>query len=389
MKTLPRTFMGYVRPDGSVGVRNHVAIIPTVACVNGVARMVEREVGGAVAIMHGHGCGRAVEIGMHQGALAGIGANPNVAGAVVIGLGCETIDADWVASRIAEKGKPVEVYRVQEHGGSLKTARKAADAARAMVSGLSLLERVECGIDSLVLGLECGGSDAFSGVSANPAVGLVVDWVVDAGGSAILTESTEMIGTAHILARRAHDGETARQVEKVVDDAWRRAQDILGPLAPFVVAPGNMDGGISSISEKSLGCICKAGSRGIQGVYGYGTRPERTGLVIMDGPGYDMESMAGLASAGCQVILFTTGRGTPAGFPVVPVVKVASTSRLFAAMEDDMDVNAGTVLDGEPMEVVAGRIAARMLEIAGGQPSKAETNGMGGIVCLYAVTPSF
>jgi altronate dehydratase large subunit len=389
MTGMDRTFMGYARPDGATGIRNHVVVIPTVACVNGVARMVERAVPGAVALLHGHGCGRAVEIGMHQGVLAGIGANPNVYGAVIVGLGCETLNASWIASRIQATGKPAEVFMVQELGGSIKTAGKAADAARKMVMDSRRMRRTQCTIKDIVLGLECGGSDAFSGITANPAVGLVADWVVGMGGSAILTESTEMIGTAHILSRRARDDEVGRKVKGLVDTAHKRTRDILGPLASLVIAPGNMDGGISSISEKSLGCICKAGSTPVECVSGYGERPALKGLSIMDGPGYDMESMAGLVSAGCQVILFTTGRGTPAGFPVVPVVKVASTSRLFSSMEDDMDVNAGVVLEGRSLEDVAEATTSLMLDVMNGAPTKAEINDTSGIVCLYTLTPSF
>ncbi|HPC46462.1 MAG TPA: UxaA family hydrolase [Deltaproteobacteria bacterium] len=381
--------MGYMRPDGTVGIRNHVVVIPTVACVNGVARLVERAVPRAVALLHGHGCGRAMEIGMHQDTLAGIALNPNVAGAVLIGLGCETVSARVVAEKVRQAGRPVEVFMVQEEGGSLLTARKASDAASAMVEACSRMERTECPLASITLGLECGGSDAFSGISANPAVGIVADRIVDAGGTAVVSETTEMIGTSHILSRRAVDKETAGRIVRIIDDAHRRTKEILGPLASLVIAPGNMDGGMSSIQEKSLGCICKAGSRPISEVVGYGARPTRRGLVVMDGPGYDMESLAGLASAGCQLILFTTGRGTPAGFPVVPVIKIASSGRLFEAMPDDMDIDAGGVLEGHTLDSVADAITLMALDVMDGKPTKAEINCQGGIVCLYALTPSF
>jgi altronate dehydratase large subunit len=198
-----------------------------------------------------------------------------------------------------------------------------------------------------------------------------------------------MIGTAHILAKRAQTPETAQKIVQIIDQAEKRTKDILGPLASLVIAPGNMDGGMSSIQEKSLGCICKAGSRAIAGVVDYGQRPSGHGLMIMDGPGYDMESMTGLAAAGCQLMVFTTGRGNPAGFPIVPVIKVASTSRLHRAMEDDMDVNAGAVLEGKGLQDVADEIKVLALDVMDGTQARAERNEQGGILCLYALTPAF
>ena len=383
------TFNGFKRPDDSVGIRNYVAVIPTVACANGTADMIGREVKGTVPLLHGHGCGRALEIGMHSNALAGLGKNPNVSGAIVIGLGCETISAEAVASEIAKTGKPVEFFVIQDEGGSRKTAAKGIRSAKKMADDAAAMKRTEMPLDRITIGLECGGSDAFSGVTANPAVGLVSDWLIDAGGTVILTENTEMIGTAHILSRRAASPEVGHRIVQIIEAAERRTKDILGPLASYVIAPGNMDGGMSSIQEKSLGCICKAGSRAITEVDDYGQAPKGKGLVIMDGPGYDMESMAGLGAAGCQLIIFTTGRGTPAGFPVVPVIKVSSTSRLYLAMEDDMDINAGAVLEGQRLERVAEEIINLAVDVMNGRKSKAELNRQGGILCLYAMSPAF
>jgi len=383
------TFFGFARPGGSPGIRNHVAIIPTVACANGTADTIGREVKGTIPLLHGHGCGRALEIGMHSNALAGLGKNPNVSGAIVIGLGCETISAEAVASEIAKTGKPVEFFVIQNEGGSRKTAAKGIRSAKMMADDAAAMKRTEWPLDSITIGLECGGSDAFSGVTANPAVGLVSDWLVDAGGTVILTENTEMIGTAHILSRRAASPEVGQRIVQIIEAAERRTKDILGPLASYVIAPGNMDGGMSSIQEKSLGCICKAGGRAITEVDDYGQAPKGKGLVIMDGPGYDMESMSGLGAAGCQLIIFTTGRGTPAGFPVVPVIKVSSTSRLYLAMEDDMDINAGAVLEGQKLERVAEEIINLAVDVMNGRKSKAELNHQGGILCLYAMSPAF
>ncbi len=383
------TFSGFIRPDGSAGIRNHVAVISTVACANGVAAGIARAVPGAVPLLHAHGCGRVLEITMHLNTLAGLGKNPNVAAALVVGLGCETVQASAVAAEIAKTGKPCEHLVIQEQGGSRKTTEKGVKIARAFLEDASRIQRQACPLDLFTIGLECGGSDAFSGITANPAVGLVSDWLVGQGGTVILTESTEMIGTSHILSRRAKGPETAQKVEQVVAKAYKTTRDILGELATYVIAPGNMDGGLSSISEKSLGCIAKGGSSAITEVVDYGRSPKEKGLVIMDGPGYDAESIAALAAAGAQLILFTTGRGTPIGFPIVPVIKVASTTRLYNLMEDDMDVNAGTILEGRSLEDVATEIRTLSLNVMNGTLSKAEQNNQGGIVCLAAMTPAF
>ena len=387
MKTT--TFQGFKRPDGSAGIRNHVVVIPTVACANGVAGMIARAVPGVVPLLHGHGCGRALEIEMHTRTLIGLGNNPNVAAVLVVGLGCETVKAEAVLAGIAPGGKPVEHLVIQEEGGSRKAAARGIEIVQRMLEEVNRLRPEACPLEGLTLGLECGGSDAFSGVTANPAVGLVSDWLIDQGGTAILTETTEMIGTSHILERRATTEEVASRVRTIIQAAEKRTHVILGPLASFVIAPGNMDGGMSSIREKALGCICKAGSRPITEVIDYGQRPAHKGLVIMDGPGYDIESLAGLGAAGAQLMIFTTGRGNPTGFPLAPVIKVASTSALYERMEDDMDINAGAVLEGQGLEAVSAEIIALALEVLEGRRTKAELNNQDGILCLYALTPAF
>lgn len=382
-------FLGYLRADGKVGVRNHVAVIPSVACVNGVVAAIARVVPEVIPLYHGHGCGRVVEAPLHRRVLANLGKHPNVAAVLVVGLGCEVIAAESLASAIAETGKPVEWFNVQAAGGSMNAAQKGADICRRLLGDAAGCTRVPVPIERLVVGLECGGSDAFSGITANPALGIASDRIVDAGGTVILTEDTEMIGTAHILARRACNPEVAAEVTRMVDEAEQLTKDLLGPMASLVIAPGNMDGGMSSIQEKSLGCIAKAGSRTIVEVVDYGEPPTRTGVILMDGPGYDAESLAGLAATGCQIIVFTTGRGTPLGFPITPVIKVASNSRLYETMRDDMDVNAGRVLEGTELADVGMDIFHLILEVASGRQTCAEDHAQWGIVCLYTLHPAF
>ncbi|RLA97531.1 MAG: altronate dehydratase [Deltaproteobacteria bacterium] len=383
------SFKGFERPDGSVGIRNHVAIIPSVSCVNGVVNMIAKMVPASTPLYHGHGCGRAREIELHTRTLANIGKNPNVAAALVVGLGCEVIKAETIATAIANSGKPVEFLQVQDNGGSIKTAEKAAGIVKKLIDHAKGIKQKDFTLDTLTMGLECGGSDAFSGITANPAVGLASDWLVKEGATVILTETTEMIGTTHILKNRASSPEVAGEVERIISEAEKLTHDILGPLASLVIAPGNMDGGMSSIKEKSLGCIIKGGSTPINQVVEYGEIPSDKGLIIMDGPGYDTESITGLAAAGSQLIIFTTGRGTPAGFPVVPVIKVASNPRTYRSMESDMDINAGAILEGTSLEKVGEDIKGKIINVLEGEKTKAELNMTDGVICMYTLTPAF
>jgi altronate dehydratase large subunit len=384
------TFSGYRRPDGQAGVRNHVAVLPSVACANGVVAAIARAVPGAVPLYHGHGCGRGGDdIALHSRTLVNLAKNPNIAAVLVVGLGCEVLGAEGLALGISLSKKPVEWIGIQKEGGSRRAAAKGIEIVNRFMAAAAKQEREPFPWSAMRLGLECGGSDAFSGVTANPAVGIVADWLAEKGGTVILTETTEMIGTAALLERRAKDEGVAKAITGRIAAAERKTREILGPLASYVIAPGNMDGGVSSITEKALGCIVKGGTSPVNQVTDYAAVPSEKGLVIMDGPGYDCESLAGVAAAGCQVIIFTTGRGTPIGFPVVPVIKVASTSRLFQMMEDDMDVNAGAVLDGKPLGEIAGGIRDLLVRVAGGGFTKAETNRQDGILCLHSVTPAF
>ena len=385
---MKETFMGYRRPDGGVGIRNYVAVLSTVCCANMVAEKIAKEVDGAVAICHGHGCGRRPERAMHNRVLVGLGTNPNIYGVVVVSLGCEGTPAAWVAEEIRKSGRPVQLLTIQNEG-SLKTVEKGIEAARKMAEEASRIKREETPLEQLMLGMECGGSDALSGVTANPGIGNLSDWMIQKGGTAVLTETTELIGTTGILCKRAADVEVRERICQVVEDAHQNTLVCLGENAARAIAPGNMDGGMSTIQEKALGCVRKGGSSQITQVVDYGEKPTRKGLVIMDGPGYDAESLTGLAAMGCQIIFFSTGRGTPLGFPIVPVVKVASNSNLYRRMEDDMDVNAGQLLeDGFTFQQLLEEMAGKLLETADGQLTKCEKNGQTDYVCLWSYSKS-
>ncbi len=370
------TFPGYERADGSVGIRNYLAIIPCVACANGVVNQIAAEVKEAVPITHGYGCGTGLkDLELTFRTLSGMGRNPNVGAALIIGLGCEVVNADNLATTIAERGKAVERLLIQESGGSQKTAEKGIEIARRMLAGLGNQPRTEVPLDKLVIGLECGGSDAFSGVTANPCVGAVSDWLVERRCTVILSETTEMIGAAHILERRAVNEEVRQKIADIVSRMEKATKDALGPLAGMVIAPGNMDGGISTIAEKSLGCIRKGGTSSIVEVVEYAQAPTRKGLVIMDTPGYDVESITALSAGGAQLILFTTGRGTPAGSPISPTIKVASNSQTYREMEDDIDIDAGVIIEGnKSIAGVRDEIVQFIQRVVKGEKTKAELN---------------
>jgi altronate dehydratase large subunit len=284
--------------------------------------------------------------------------------------------------------KPIEIFNVQEDGGSLQTAKKGVAAARRMLAGISNQRRVPISWDSLLVSMECGGSDAMSGVTANVAMGAVADWLVEKGAAVIFGENTEMIGTAHVLTRRAKNEQVARQIEEMIDRAEKLTKDVMGNLSSLVISPGNMDGGMSTIAEKSMGCIVKGGTTAINQVVDYGEIPTEKGLILQDGPGYDGDSMAGLAASGSQLMFFSSGRGTPVGFPALPVIKVASNSRIYQAMKDDMDINAGSLVEGRPLDELSAEMIDFMIRVINGEKTKAEDNGMD-VFTFMTVHPPF
>ncbi len=385
-----KELMGYERADGTFGIRNHVIVVPSVVCVNGVVEAIVREVPEAVPLVHGHGCGRGgMDARSHAQTLQKICQHPNVAAALIVGLGCESIGAERIERASAATGKTIRRVMVQDDGGTQKATAKGIEMVKAMVAEAAKLEKKPFPIDKLIVGLECGGSDAFSGVSANPGIGRAADRLVDLGASVILTETTEMIGTSHILQRRAADETTKARIAEIIDNQKVKSEQVLGPHAKLVISPGNQDGGMSCITEKALGCITKAGTRPIRQVVDYGETPTEKGVVVMDGPGFDAESITGLAASGSQIIVFSTGRGTPLGFPIVPVIKVASNSRLYDKMKDDMDVNAGTVLEGGTLDEVGDSVFESIQRVAAGEQTKAEINKQSGILALYTQTTAF
>lgn len=372
-------FKGYKRPDGSIGIRNHVLVIPSVVCANRVARGISQMVSGTTWVEHQHGCtqlGADAELTFQI--LTAHGTHPNVYGVVVVGLGCETIRAQNIAEAIRRQCpyKPVELVIIQDEGGSVKATAKGASAARGMVSAASQLEREEINASELILGTECGGSDACSGISANPALGVASDMLIDAGGSVILAETTEIIGAEHLVAARAINKEVADKCFDLINRCEEQAKAMGVDMRGGQPTPGNIEGGLSSIEEKSLGCIYKAGTRPLQDVIGYAEPVTKKGLVWMDTPGQDIEQITGMVAGGCHIVVFTTGRGTPCGSPIAPTIKISTTTALFEKMNDNIDIDAGTIITGdETIEQVGERIFRELLEVASGKLGKAEILG--------------
>jgi altronate dehydratase large subunit len=379
------SFIGYKRPDGSFGIRNHVAIISTVWCANEVVLRIVERVKGTVPITHNMGCGEYALTPYYP--LAGLGKNPNVAAVLVVGLGCELVDPKVLAGDIAKTGKPVENLSIQESGGSLKTIEQGTKIAQEMVEQTSRLKREKTDISSLTLALKCGGSDTTSGIAANPSLGKAADKIIQAGGTAIMAETLELVGAQHLLARRAIGEKSSQQILRVIGEMEERMTRAF-PYPVPLIAPGNIQGGLTTVEEKSLGDSFKSGSSPIQGMLEYAQKPKKKGLWIMDEVGYDPESVTGMVAAGAQIVAFTTGRGTPGTNPIAPVIMITGNPSTYRKLEGDIDVNAGTIIeDKEAIDDVGKHIYDKILAVASGESTKTEALGHRGPIAIYWAWP--
>ena len=371
-------FMGYRRPDGKAGIRNKVLILPTCVCSSETCRIVADQVEGAVYVSNQAGCSEVEQnLKICYDMYSGFAANPNIYATVLVGLGCEGCTPDKMADAIrAKTNKPLEVVVIQDEGGTVNAINKAVKAARKFVQEASLVKKEEIPLSELFIGLECGGSDATSVLAANPVVGKVSDMVVDNGGSAVMSETTEFIGAEHILAKRAATPEIKKQIIGICKDLEEHLANVNQNLRTGQPTPGNKEGGISTIEEKSLGCIYKGGTRPIMEVLEYAQMPTKKGALIMDTPGFDVASVTAMVAGGCQLIIFTTGRGTPTGNIIAPVIKVTGNAKTYANMKDNIDFDASVVLTGEKTIDQRGEeLFNEMLEVANGKVTKAEAFG--------------
>ena len=370
-----KEFYGYERPDGSVGVRNQLLVIAPIDCSFEPARQVAARVEGAVAVTQYHGCGKNSMV-IHT--LVGAGKNPNIAGILLFGLGCESLTNDVLMEGLASTGKPIESLVIQEDGGTITTMEKGVRLLQQMAQKVSKQKRSAFPLSRLTLAVECGGSDATSGLAANPAVGKAADILIDEGGTVIFSETSEMIGTQHILAKRAVNDQVAGDIYKMIEQEEKRLNS-MGVDSRFM-SQGNIDGGLTTIEEKSLGAIHKGGTKPIQGVLWHGNGqfdvPASPGLWLQDGTGWDVPSVTHMAAAGAQIACFTSGKGSTTGHAIVPVIKITGNSKTYHNLIDNMDINAGTILDGdEPLNAAGERIFEMVLETASGRKTKAEALG--------------
>jgi altronate hydrolase len=384
-KNMP-TFLGYPREDGKVGTRNYVAVVAASNCAAHTAELIAASfddetlppnVDGVVAFPHGEGCGMSIgpDTDQLRRTLAGVLAHPNVSAAVILGLGCEVNQIDHYLGPNAPRSSRLVGMTLQSSGGTRGALQAARREIQQLMEQAGAEVRREAPASKIILGLNCGGSDSFSGITANPALGICSDLLAELGGTAVLAETTEIFGAEHLLVRRARNRRVGEKLLGFVK-GYKQYLNRFGGSFDDNPSPGNKEGGLTNILEKSLGAVAKAGSSPLMDAVDYAERISSPGFVFMNTPGYDPVSLTGLAAGGCNMIAFTTGRGSAIGFPSIPVIKIASNGNTYRRMTDNMDVNAGAIADGEKsIEQVGREIFDLMLRVASGERTCAERLG--------------
>ena len=390
------TFMGYQRADGRVATRNYIGVLSSVNCSATAARAIADHfsrqnrpealanfpnVDGVIALTHGSGCGMDSEgagLRVLQRTLAGYATHPNFCAVLVVGLGCESNQiSSWLAASSLREGETLKVFNIQETGGTRKTVERGVNLINGLLPQANENHRVPCSASHITIGLQCGGSDGYSGISANPALGAAVDLLVAHGGTAILSETPEIYGAEHLLTRRAVRPDIA---EKLISRIkwWEHYTEINEGEMNNNPSPGNKAGGLTTILEKSLGAVAKGGTTNLEAVYEYAEPVTAKGFVYMDTPGYDPVSATGQVAGGANMICFTTGRGSAYGCAPSPSLKLSTNSNLWRKQEDDMDINCGEIVDGtSDVQSMGQRIFELILATASGQHSKSENHGYG------------
>jgi altronate dehydratase large subunit len=372
-------FFGYRRDDGRVGTRNHVLVVPTVICSSVVAERVAAAISPVgTALPHLAGCGQlGPDMRITHDTLAAYCGHPNVGAVLVIALGCEQVVAQVLAEAARRHGKPARIVAIQGEGGTVRATAKGIELATALAAEIASQQREWCDVSDLVLSLKCGGSDYTSGLASNPTLGRVADRLVDLGGSAVLGEIAEIMGAEHLLAARATRPATSERLIQVITRVEMEARALGLDIRGTQPSPGNIRGGLTTIEEKSLGATHKGGERApLEDVVGYAAPITRKGLTVMDTPGLDVESVTGMVAGGAQVVVFTTGLGTPTGNPVAPVIKITGNARTARHMADNMDLDVSGIMDdSETLDAAAGRLFEEVLAVASGRSTAAERLG--------------
>ena len=389
-----RQFMGYARADGAVGTRNYLGILTSVNCSGSVARFIAEacdrdgwladfpNVDGVVPIVHGTGCGMS---GRDEGydtlfrTLQGYARNPNFGGILLVGLGCEVMQIpDLIGAGRLRKDGNFKYMTIQQTGGTRKTIERGIAVLKEMAAVANGCSRSPAGLEHLMVGMQCGGSDGYSGITANPALGAASDLLVAHGGTTILSETPEIYGAEHLLTRRAVSREVG---EKIVERIrwWEAYTARNGGEMDNNPSPGNKKGGLTTILEKSLGAVAKGGTAPLTQVYKFGEPITEHGFVYMDSPGYDPTSVTGQIASGANLIAFTTGRGSVSGYKPTPCIKLATNSEMYARMSEDMDINCGDMItDGVTLDQKAREIFELFIKVASGAQTKSEELGFGG-----------
>ena len=372
-------FLGYRRPDGRFGIRNHVLILPASVCASDTTGIIASQIKEAVTFHNQNGCSQVkIDQQLTMDIMAGFAANPNVYGTVVVSLGCENCQMDLVVDAIRERtNKPLKTFVIQEVGGTLRTIEQAVRAGKEMAGEASKLQRERIDMSELIVGTNCGGSDPTSGLAANHVIGEVSDRIVALGGTSVLSETTELIGAEHILAARAKTAEIAYRIYEII---YRFEEHVRvsghEEIRESNPTPGNIESGITTLEEKSLGCIHKAGHSAISAVYDYAKQIGEKGLVIMDTEGHDPSSVAAMVAGGAQVVVFSTGLGTPTGNPVAPVIKITGNRNTFEKMGDNIDFDtSGLIYGTERIEQLGSKLLGEIVDVCNGKLTKAEALG--------------
>ena len=389
----PATFAGYLRADGRVGTRNYLAVLSSVNCSATVARYIADSfrdedvkaefpnVDGVVSLTHSTGCGQSIKgegLTLLRSVIAGYATHPNVSGAVLVGLGCETNQiADLLDAHGLARGPGLQTMTIQDSGGTKVTVERGIAMIKEMLPEANKAVRSTVPVGQLTLGLECGGSDGYSGITANPALGAAADLLVRHGGTAVLSETPEIYGAEHLLTRRAVSREVGEKLIALIR-WWEAYTARNGSELDNNPTPGNKAGGLTTILEKSLGAVAKGGTMNLSGVFNFAEKINTKGFVFMDSPGYDPVSITGQVASGANIVCFTTGRGSVYGCKPAPSLKLATNSPMYQRMSDDMDVNCGEILDGSTTVQEKGeQIFQLILDTASGKPSKSEELGFG------------